>query len=73
MVRLMGAGHYILSKNSDFSTDDRTYSRSDTLYMLVWSDRINFNNLKKAEWELKSGDRVKQNLTNNFDITYTAV
>ncbi|MCH8150552.1 MAG: hypothetical protein IH987_21680 [Planctomycetes bacterium] len=65
---------YILSKNADFSTDDRTFNQSDTLYMLVWSDQVDFNDIKHAEWELKDADKhkVKQSLTNNADITYTA-
>ncbi len=65
---------FILSKNADFSTDDRTYDRTDTLYMLMWTDQVDFNDIKKKEWELKGADgsKVKQNFTNNFDITYTA-
>ena len=65
---------YILSKNADFSTDDRVFSRSDTLYMLMWSDEVDFNDIRKEEWELKDPDKnkVKQNFTNNFDNTYTA-
>ena len=65
---------FILSKNADFSTDDRVFSRSDTLYMLMWSDEVDFNDIRKEEWELKDPDKnkVKQNFTNNFDNTYTA-
>ena len=64
---------YILSKNADFSTDDRVFSSSDTLYMKIWSDVVDFNDIKRKEWELKDPNRkkVKQNFTNNFDNTYT--
>ena len=65
---------FILSKNADFSTDDRVFSRSDTLYMLMWCDEVDFNDIRKKEWELKDPDKnkVKQNFTNSFDNTYTA-
>ncbi len=65
---------FILSKNPDFSTDDRTFTTSETIYMKVWSDRVDFNDMKKDEWELRDANKnkVKQNLTNNFDNTHTA-
>ncbi|RMH01400.1 MAG: PKD domain-containing protein, partial [Planctomycetota bacterium] len=65
---------FILSKNPDFSTDDRVFTTADTLYMLVWSDQVDFNNLRKAEWELRDNakNKVKQPLTSNGDGTYTA-
>ena len=69
---VVGEG-YILSKNPDFSTDDRTFSTIDTIYMLVWSDQVDFTDMKTNSWELKAGgNRVKQNLTNNSDGTFTA-
>ena len=42
--------------------------------MLLWSDRVDFTNLRKAEWELKDPDRknVKQTLTNQLDRSFTA-
>ena len=42
--------------------------------MKLFSDQVNFNDLKRNEWELKDPDKikVKQNFTNNFDNTYTA-
>ena len=65
---------FILSKNADFSTDDRNFSTSDTLYVLVWSDQIDFNSIRKATWTLKARRQgpLRFNLTNNFDGTYTA-
>jgi PKD repeat protein len=64
---------FILSKNADFSTDDRIFSRTDTLYMLMWSDVVDFNNMKKAEFELMDTKRrkVRQNLSNNLDNSFT--
>ncbi|MFQ6086402.1 MAG: hypothetical protein ACE5OY_09150 [Candidatus Bathyarchaeia archaeon] len=32
---------YVLSKHPDYRTDDRNYTRSDTLYVWVWSSRLN--------------------------------
>ena len=65
---------YILSRNPDFSTDDRTFTRSDVIYMLVWSDQVDYTNMRKAEWELRDANKnkVKQNLTNNWDGSFTA-
>ena len=62
----------ILSKNPDFSTNDRDFARSETIYMLVWSDRVNSNSIREAKWELKDDEDVKEPLLNNFDGTYTA-
>ncbi len=65
---------FILSKNPDFSTDDRTFSRTDTIYMMAWSDAVDFTDIKKAQWELRdpNKNKVKQNFTNNSDGTYSA-
>ena len=65
---------FILSRNADFSTDDRTFSDSDTLYMLLWSDQLDILSMKKAEWEVKDAakKKVRQNLSNNGDGSFTA-
>ncbi|RMH03005.1 MAG: PKD domain-containing protein, partial [Planctomycetota bacterium] len=65
---------FILSRNPDFSTDDRVFSRGETIYMKIWSDRVDFNNLRKAEWELRDNakNKVKQGLTSLGDGSYTA-
>ena len=39
---------YILSKNPDFSTDDRTFFRTDTIYMKLWTDQVDFNDISRA-------------------------
>ena len=65
---------FILSRNPDFSTDDRVFNRTETIYMKMWSDQVDFNNLSRNRWELKdpNKNRVRQPLTNHFDNTYTA-
>jgi len=64
-------GH-MFSKNSDFSTEDTTFSTSDIFYVKAWSNVIDYDDIKKAEVELKKGkDKVKITLTNNHDGTYT--
>ena len=64
---------FILSKNSDFSTDDRSYSRAtDTLYVLVWSDQLDVNRMRDYGFELRSGkDKLQLPLTNNGDGSFT--
>lgn len=65
---------FILSRNADFSTDDRTFTNIETIYMKVWSDVVDFNDINRARWELKDANKnkIRQNMTNNFDGTYTA-
>jgi PKD repeat protein len=64
---------FILSKNADFSTDDRSFSSSDTIYMLVWSDQLNSSDMRQNWWQLKKRkDTVRQNFTNNGDGSFTA-
>ncbi|MCK4644614.1 MAG: S8 family serine peptidase [Candidatus Aminicenantes bacterium] len=64
---------FILSKNSDFSTDDRVFSKTDTLYIKIYSDVVDFNNIKKKEYKVEDINRkkIKGNLTNHLDGTYT--
>ena len=65
---------FILSKNADFSTDDREFTITDTLYIKIYSDVVDFNNIKKKEYKVEDSGRnkIKGNLTNHFDGTYTA-
>ena len=64
---------FILSRNSDFSTDDRTFKRSETIYIKVWSDQVDYTKMRRNWWQLKKRkDKVRQNLTNNGDGTFTA-
>jgi len=73
-----GGGNYtgqgfILSKNADFSTDDRSFSRSDTVYILVWTDVVDRTDIKRSWFQFKKkGLKARENLTNNGDNSYTA-
>jgi Proprotein convertase P-domain len=65
---------FILSRNADLSTDDRNFFVNETLYMLLWTDQVDFNDMSRERWELRDtgGTRIRQNFTNNFDGTWTA-
>ncbi len=65
---------FIISRNADFSTDDRSFTTSDTMYMMLFTDQVDFNDISKNRWELKAADgsRERQPFTNNFDGSYTA-
>ncbi|MFH1310049.1 MAG: type II secretion system protein [Candidatus Omnitrophota bacterium] len=68
---LAGEG-YTFSKNSDFSTEDTTFSTSEIFYVKVWTSQVNYANLDYATCQLKKGGtRVNFSLTNNGDETYT--
>lgn len=68
---LPGEG-YIFSKNPDFSTEDTTFSTSDTFYIMVWTDQVDYDNLDYATCQLKKGGtKVDFDLDNNGDETYT--
>lgn len=64
-----------LSKNADFSTEDRQFNPSDRLYILVTAPNIDYTHLDKNEFELKSagnGPDLEGTLTNNLDGSYEA-
>jgi len=48
---VVGEG-YLLSKNSDFSTNDTTFTRSDVLYMMMWSDQVDAFSLTRNKWDM---------------------
>ena len=63
-----------LSKKPDFSTADNTFTFNETLYARVTAPQIDFNNLDKNEYRLKSinfSDDVRGAFTNNRNTTYT--
>ncbi len=64
---------FILSRNADFSTDDRSFTTGETMYMKMWSDQVDFTNMNRERWELKdpNKNKVRQNFTNNGDGTWT--
>lgn len=65
---------YVFSKNSDFSTEDTVFSASDTFYIKVWSNEVDYTNLDYASCQLKKGGtQVNFSLNNNGDETYTGL
>ena len=40
------------SKNADFSTEDAIFSTTDTFYVKVWTDSVNYENMDYATCEL---------------------
>ncbi len=70
-----GQQPFVLSKSSDFSTNDRAFSSSDTLYILVNRPDIDYTNLKDMEYRLKprnGGNELRGTFTNHMDGTYSA-
>jgi hypothetical protein len=63
-----------ISKNPDFSTADKAFTFNETLYARVTAPQIDFNNLDKNEYSLKSNnfsDEERGALVNNRNSTYT--
>lgn len=68
-------GSFVLSKNSDFSTDDRVFSRSDKLYMRVVTSEVDFTDIEKNRFELESKNRrfeIEGKFKNLLNGTYEA-
>lgn len=66
---------FVLSKKADFSTNDRTFSRQDTLYIKVVAPQIDFTDIDENGWELdaSNGDgKIEGVFINHLDGTYTA-
>jgi len=66
---------FVLSKNADFSTNDRTFSREDTLYIKVVAPQIDFTDIDENEWELDTSNadgKIEGVFTNHLNGTYTA-
>jgi len=47
---------YVLSKYSDYRSDDREYTRNDTLYVWVWSSRLNPEDVRDHYCQLTLGE-----------------
>ncbi len=65
----------VLSKKADFSTNDRTFSRDDTLFMQVVAPAIDYTDVDENEFRLKpdsGGDDVEGRFTNLLNGTYEA-
>ncbi|MFQ5649301.1 MAG: DUF5666 domain-containing protein [bacterium] len=66
---------FTLSKNADFSSDDRVFAREDVLYMQVIAPDIDFTDIDKNEFRLKpasGGHDVEGRFDNSLDGTYEA-
>lgn len=72
---LQAQSSFILSRNEDFSTDDRVFARSDVLHIRVTAMQIDVTELEKNTFRLKpdeGGNDIEGVFTNHFDGTYTA-
>jgi len=61
---------YKLSKYSDYRTDDRVYTRNDTLYVWVWSSSLNPDDVKDQYCQLKLGEYAHKFYL-NYDLNMT--
>lgn len=70
------AGHQTaISKNSDFSTEDRVFSRDDILYVRVTDAALDYTDIDKNEFRLKpedGGEDIEISLHNLLNGTYEA-
>jgi hypothetical protein len=72
---LQAQSSFILSRNEDFSTDDRVFARSDVLHIRVTAVQIDFADLEKNAFRLKpdeGGNDIEGVFTNHSDGVYTA-
>ena len=65
---------YVLSKHSDYRTDDRDYVRGDMLYVWAWSSRVNPYDVEKHYCQLKLDEYVHEfflNYDQNMTLQYS--
>ena len=62
---------YKLSKYSDYRKDDRAYTRNDTLYVWVWSSRLNPEDVREHYCQLKLGEYLPHKFSLNYDPNMT--
>jgi len=68
-------GSLTLSKQADFSSNDRSFTRQDVLHMRVIDASLDFNDIKDNEFRLKpnsGGDDVEGSFINHGNGTFTA-
>jgi len=51
---------YVLSKHSDYGTDDRDYVQSDILYVWVWSSRVDPYNVRDHYCQIRLDEYVHE-------------
>jgi len=65
-----------LSDNAGFTNDIRTFSLGSSMFLKVTTNTVDFDNMKKAEFEIKSVDdkntKIKANLTHLGGGVFTA-
>lgn len=73
------AGTFVLSRSSDFSSQDRSFERSDVLHIKIETQAVDFARLSRNEFSLApvgadpaDPRRLSATLTNTFDGTYLA-
>lgn len=74
-TKLAAQSLFILSRHSDFSTDDRVFSHDDSLFMKIVAPEIDFTDIHKNEFRLQpdsDGDDIEGRFTNLMDGTYVA-
>jgi len=59
---------FVLSKDPNFTTDDFDYLIGETMYVMFFSDDLDFNNIVDNEWQMEDGSGT---FINNFDGSYT--
>lgn len=72
---VFAGGTLSLSKQSNFSTADRNFTRQDVLHLRVVDASLDFNDLKDNEFRLQpfsGGNDVEGSFTNNLNGTFTA-
>jgi PKD repeat protein len=71
-VTYKGSG-FRLSLDPLLSSSERVFGRTETIYVRVWTDFVDFDNLDIAEFELRdgAGARVVVKLKNHRDNSYT--
>jgi len=72
---VLAGGNLTLSKQANFSTSDRSFTRQDVLHMRVIDASLDFTDLKDNEFRLKpnsGGDDVEGSFTNHRNGTFTA-
>ena len=73
-VGAQGQTGLFLSRNGDFSSEDRTYNANDVLFVKVVAPSIDFTDIDKNEFRLKpdeGGNDIEHALTNHLDGVYT--
>jgi len=62
-------GSFKLSKNADFSTDDRLFTRDDTMYMRVVAPQVDFTDIDENDFRLKPNDGLEED-DNDFEAPF---